>query len=516
MRRLFSSISLWGVVCITSLFINFTIVVSADGKFCEKSQFCPSISHSKSKVYGPGLKVDFTVPVRYFFVNFVDAENRSVAADAARLSVDISGKDEKCRIWTQVLDIKDGRFIVRYRIYETCHGLNIHINYDGKSVAESPYTVEGTLLHEKCYCPKPLAEWMKSLKCPSTYQQIRDDLKIFSDIDMEKVLKDARKRFNQPGAYSICHYIVVSNNVHRKCYGQYVGFSMFMDEILLSLARKVELPDVEMIVNLGDWPLERRPLSQNPIPIFSWCGSKETKDIVMPTYDITEATLEMMGRVMLDMLSVMGNSEPEWEQKHKVAFWRGRDSRQERLDLVKIARKYPAMINASLTNFFFFRNAEAEYGPKAEYVSFFDFFKYRYQINIDGTVAAYRLPYLLGGGSLVLKQESEFYEHFYNALSPLVHYLPFHRNLSNLIEQIEWAMSHDEQAQKIAQNAQEFALNNLLPKDIMCYYAVLLNEYKNLLKTQPKVREGMELVKQPDSENCHCSQEQVNHLKDEL
>ena len=59
---------------------------------------------------------------------------------------------------------------------------------------------------------------------------------------------------------------------------------------------QVKLPDLEFIVNLGDWPLENRKLRENPLPIFSWCGSEDTRDIVMPTYDITEATLEMMGR----------------------------------------------------------------------------------------------------------------------------------------------------------------------------------------------------------------------------
>jgi len=29
--------------------------------------------------------------------------------------------------------------------------------------------------------------------------------------------------------------------VYHKCYGQHVGFSMFMDNILLSLARKVNI-----------------------------------------------------------------------------------------------------------------------------------------------------------------------------------------------------------------------------------------------------------------------------------
>lgn len=67
---------------------------------------------------------------------------------------------------------------------------------------------------------------------------------------------------------------------------------MFMDNILLSIARKVQLPDLEFFVNLGDWPL----VANTPkYPIFSWCGSLETFDIVMPTYDLSESTLENMG-----------------------------------------------------------------------------------------------------------------------------------------------------------------------------------------------------------------------------
>lgn len=70
---------------------------------------------------------------------------------------------------------------------------------------------------------------------------------------------------------------------------------MFMDNILLSLARKAVLPDMEFLMNLGDWPLIKK--SEKPIiPMFSWCGSISTADIVLPTYDITEATLECMGR----------------------------------------------------------------------------------------------------------------------------------------------------------------------------------------------------------------------------
>lgn len=67
----------------------------------------------------------------------------------------------------------------------------------------------------------------------------------------------------------------------------------------------------------------------------------------------------------------------------------------------------------------------------------------KYQINIDGTVAAYRFPYLIAGDSVVLKQESEYYEHFYKRLLPWKHYIPFKRDLSDLLQKIKWAQSHD-------------------------------------------------------------------------
>lgn len=63
--------------------------------------------------------------------------------------------------------------------------------------------------------------------------------------------------------------------------------------------------------------------------------------------------------------------------------------------------------------------------------------QYKYQVNIDGTVAAYRLAYLLAGSGVVLKQESPYYEHFYSLLKPNVHYLPFKRDLSDLVEKVQ-------------------------------------------------------------------------------
>ena len=57
---------------------------------------------------------------------------------------------------------------------------------------------------------------------------------------------------------------------------------------------QVTLPDVEFFANLGDWPLEKN--LKDPLPVISWCGSEETADIIWPTYDLTQSTLEALGR----------------------------------------------------------------------------------------------------------------------------------------------------------------------------------------------------------------------------
>lgn len=73
---------------------------------------------------------------------------------------------------------------------------------------------------------------------------------------------------------------------------------MFLDKILLSLARKVKLPDVEFFANLGDWPLSTYDLPKK-YPILSWCGSTSSYDITMPTYEVTDSVLENMGRLVI-------------------------------------------------------------------------------------------------------------------------------------------------------------------------------------------------------------------------
>ena len=84
------------------------------------------------------------------------------------------------------------------------------------------------------------------------------------------------------------------------------------------------------------------------------------------------------------------------------------------------------------------------YAFSVMHTSFVLSLQYKYQINIDGTVAAYRLPYLMIGDAVVIKQDSEYYEHFYHQLEPYKHYIPLQRDLSDIVEQIQWAIDNDD------------------------------------------------------------------------
>lgn len=93
---------------------------------------------------------------------------------------------------------------------------------------------------------------------------------------------------------------------------------------------------------------------------------------------------------------------------------------------------------------------------------------------MDGTVAAYRFPYLLASDSLVFKQDSNYYEYFYKQIKRWKHFVPVKKDLSDLVEKIKWAKANDEDARKIALEGQRFARNNLLPQDVFCYHVQLL------------------------------------------
>ncbi|XP_068595061.1 protein O-glucosyltransferase 3 [Brachionichthys hirsutus] len=481
------------------------------------------IDPERCLVWGPGLNPDSVLPVRYFFIQAVSSKGENLTSSPGRdtFKVKIIPLDKKEHVRVHVpppLDRQDGSFLVRYRLYGTVDGgLKVDVLHREVAVATSPYAVKGPLYHEYCDCPRLDAPaWQRLMQCPAEEPQIEADFRSFPSVDLQRLRQEVPPRFANRGG--LIHYAVLNNKLYRRTLGKYTDFKMFSDEMLLSLTRKVRLPDVEFYINVGDWPLETR--RSNAVPIMSWCGSTDTRDIVLPTYEVTHSTLETMRGVTNDLLSVQGNTGPPWVNKTEKAFFRGRDSREERLHLVSLSKENPELLDAGITAWFFFRDREKRVG-KAPLVGFFDFFKYKYQVSVDGTVAAYRFPYLMLGSSLVLKQDSEYYEYFYSHLKAGTHYIPVKRNLSDLLEKIRWAKENDTEARSIAREGQTVARELLQPSRLYCYYYRVLHMYSERQVGQPAQHADMELVPQPDDDAAACTCEHKSHKgeldrKDEL
>lgn len=133
---------------------------------------------------------------------------------------------------------------------------------------------------------------------------------------------------------------------------------------------------------------------------------------------------------------------------------------------------------------------------------------------MDGTVAAYRFPYLMLGSSLVLKQNSQYYEFFYSHLKAGTHYVPVQRNLSDLLEKIKWAKENDAEAQKIATAGQTLARELLQPSRLYCYYFRVLQMYSERQTEHPTRHADMELVPQPDDQTAVCTCERESHKEE--
>ncbi|KAJ8681052.1 hypothetical protein QAD02_016839 [Eretmocerus hayati] len=486
----------------------FVIVSYYISPFSVSTLNAVDIDAGSTILWGPGLDPEnITMRARYIFIQLVDKNGNNVTESPGKkiISSHMTGKSDsgtQCRIWSEILDCKDGSFILRYNIYNTCFDLKIEIKIKGKALHLKQATFKGPVYEEECYCPSPSFEtWSNQNHCPEEYSQILQDLEPFPSVDFDILRDKIISRYNKPHSVSICHYVIKSNEVYRSCYGEHVGFKTFVDKILLSLTRKMVLPDVEFFMNLGDWPLVQK--SQELYPIISWCGSDDSMDIVVPTYEITQSSIEAMGSVSLDMLSVQGNTKQPWSKKVNKVFWRGRDSRRERLDLIDLAKKSPQFFNVSITKFFFFRDKMDMYGPEQKHTSFFDFFEFKYQLNIDGTVAAYRFPFLMAGDSLVFKQNSKYYEHFYKGVEDGMQFISIKSDLSDLIQKVQWALDNDADAHDIAKRARQYVRDNLMPQDIFCYYAVLINEWSRRLKNTIEIQAGMEHVDKLKHE-CNC------------
>lgn len=108
--------------------------------------------------------------------------------DPFQIIIDGATKAKKpCRIWTTVLDRKDGSYIVRYKVYESCTYMKISIIYKDEHVAKSPYIINNIIYPDDCMCPvSNINELIESWECGLIPTEITERLKIFEKINWDE------------------------------------------------------------------------------------------------------------------------------------------------------------------------------------------------------------------------------------------------------------------------------------------------------------------------------------------
>ncbi|PNW84102.1 hypothetical protein CHLRE_04g220900v5 [Chlamydomonas reinhardtii] len=200
--------------------------------------------------------------------------------------------------------------------------------------------------------------------------------------------------------------------------------------------RRLQLPNVLFIYNTFDNGNRiGKPTRNITVPPFSLCKSRgwydgDDLDILVPQMmAIPDALHSVPWHLKKDLAFFRGvpSCSRMWEQTYKreeacsrmhLAYLSERDRRAGNataLD-VGLADEYKVVGEKKSTPYEL---------PKYDRVPLETHAHYKWLLNLEGVVAAYRMGQLLAMNSLVLHQRTYFIEYFYRSLQPWVHYVPF-------------------------------------------------------------------------------------------
>lgn len=258
--------------------------------------------------------------------------------------------------------------------------------------------------------------------------------------------------------------LLVSKRVHETMEGHLPAVVAFFADIMKKWSG--DLPHGPVIVWLEDgmWTL---PYSAR-VPIFAF-GKYETD---MHTFLIPDpAFMHSKGYAEeIKNIQSFDRAHP-WEVKKPTVFWRGASTglglyherwrEGPRVKICLMARELgkPDVLDAAITKLVTYRdNPSAEELPKlgvvAPAVPFEEFLQHRYLVDLDGEFCAWKSLFLkLASGSVVLKVESHLRQWYYHRLKAWEHYIPLKKDLSDLMEKIEWMRANDSECQEISRRA---------------------------------------------------------------
>jgi hypothetical protein len=189
-----------------------------------------------------------------------------------------------------------------------------------------------------------------------------------------------------------------------------------------------------------------------------------------------------------------------WHSKINQAVWRGATTGEKvmyqdwrdlpRTKLVQYSLQHPDIIDAGFTRYNNRNEQEKEEiisaGLSKNFMEMADCQQYKAILDIDGNSWSSRFADLLCMNSVVIKVQPQWVDYFHPELKPWVHYIPVHKDLSDLAEVVNLVLSNDTQQQMktIVQNANEWCKSKITGTQMTIDMMWILISYVDMLKRE--------------------------------
>ena len=332
-------------------------------------------------------------------------------------------------------------------------------------------------------------------------------------------------KFNKNKKFRITQCLLRYEDNYKEYYIDFYVMELYY--FLLNLAKNRKVPDCNFYLNHKDQVLIKKIHNTYYDPfvdvvgnqklddiwqkcnlgnLFSFSTVKDYLDIPFPTPDDISRVLNIYtpdndnsGKCQNNYLS--DKLHISWEDKKSIAFFRGRSTgcgndinSNTRIKLAYLDSQWSTnkILDAKLVDWVYrlkksekdaefnkinIRKLESKGIKLGNRVLLNEVYKYKYLINVDGNVAAYRLGFLLGTGSVILIVDGKYKLWFQKWLVEGVHYIGIKEDLSDLKEKIEWCIHHDDECKKIADNSVQFFNEKLTLEPI---YDYMIDAIKNI------------------------------------
>jgi hypothetical protein len=297
-----------------------------------------------------------------------------------------------------------------------------------------------------------------------------------------------------------------------------------VQDMLKEMCARRKVPDIEFFVNRRDFPVLTRngsepyyniwdsmeyPLVSHSYeqysPIFSMSITDNYADMMFPTHEdwarVQSKESKFFARSCNSYNDIFNTP---WQERKPTAVFRGGTTgcgvtieTNQRLKVSYISHITDTdvegipYLDAGVTNWnlrprklmgnIYLETIEKDNLPfsLATRISPEDQSKFKYIINIDGHVSAFRLSLELSMGSVILLVGSPWSIWYTDMLEPYKHYIPIQEDMSDLIDRIKWCRDNDDKCQQIALNARIFYDTYIQKEGILDYLQKTLVRVKN-------------------------------------